>query len=106
MRVDADDDETPRSGFDDTKSDDSTHGGDSDDDDDDDAISGVSGASYDEEDDEVPFAPMRHAAAESKDAKDRQARSLDLMRRLSYQGRDVEQGELSSLFTCYMHAPS
>ena len=97
--MDPDDDETPRSGFEDTKSDDSTHGGYSDDDDD--AISGVSGASYDEAD-EVPFARSRHNAAEAKEAQDRQAMSLDLMRRISYQAWDIEQGQLPTLISCHL----
>ena len=88
VRVDPnDEDETPQAKLDDAASDDSTHGDDSDDDDD--AISGVSGASYSEEDDDVPFGPQRV----SKDGKVPQTRSLDILRRTSYHGGDIEQGE-------------
>ena len=58
---------------------------DDDDDDDDDSFSGVSGMS--EDDDEVPFGPSRNAPGEGQPSK-----SLELLRRISYQGGAAPAG--------------
>ena len=80
VKVDAgDDDYTPRSHAEREGSDNS------DDDDDTDTLSGMSGIS--EDDDEVPFGPSRNVAGEQG-----QSKSLDILRRASYHGGDIQTG--------------